>query len=513
MLKDMDNLLRMEKISKSFPGVKALDSVHFELKRGEVHAIAGENGAGKSTFMKVLTGIYKQDEGEIYYKGNLFLPENPKHAQDMGISIIHQELNLLPDLSVANNIYISREPRKVRGIIDDKEMNEKAQALLDSMGLSINAQTEVKDLSIASRQMVEIAKALSVHSDVLVLDEPTSSLSLSETETLFNIIRKLRDEGVGIIYISHRLEEFDDIVDRVTVLRDGKYITTQPWSKEYNIPQLIRDMVGREMNEEFPKRNSTIGDVIFEVKNLTRVVNEKKIFDNVSFSVRSGEVLGIAGLVGAGRTEIARAIIGADRATSGEVWLKGEKCSIKAPIDAIRHGITYLPEDRKDTGLFLDQSVTFNMVAATFSDWAKQGIVNDRIIKKVVDEKVDQLRIKTPNNEQILQYLSGGNQQKVLIGRWLCRNFDVVIFDEPTRGIDVGAKYEVFALINKIAERGAAVIVISSEMNEVMGLSDRILVVSEGRVSGEIDAADATQEQIMILASKTKNYEECEDKV
>ena len=317
MLKDMDNLLRMEKISKSFPGVKALASVHFELKRGEVHAIAGENGAGKSTFMKVLTGIYKQDEGEIYYKGNLFLPENPKHAQEMGISIIHQELNLLPDLSVANNIYISREPRKVRGIIDDKEMNEKAQALLDSMGLSINAQTEVKDLSIASRQMVEIAKALSVHSDVLVLDEPTSSLSLSETETLFNIIRKLRDEGVGIIYISHRLEEFDDIVDRVTVLRDGKYITTQPWSKEYNIPQLIRDMVGREMNEEFPKRNSTIGDVIFEVKNLTRVVNEKKIFDNVSFSVRSGEVLGIAGLVGAGRTEIARAIIGADRATSG----------------------------------------------------------------------------------------------------------------------------------------------------------------------------------------------------
>lgn len=259
MLKDMDNLLRMEKISKSFPGVKALDSVHFELKRGEVHAIAGENGAGKSTFMKVLTGIYKQDEGEIYYKGNLFLPENPKHAQEMGISIIHQELNLLPDLSVANNIYISREPRKVRGIIDDKEMNEKAQALLDSMGLSINAQTEVKDL--------------------------------------------------------------------------------------------------------------------------------KKIFDNVSFSVRSGEVLGIAGLVGAGRTEIARAIIGADRATSGEVWLKGEKCSIKAPIDAIRHGITYLPEDRKDTGLFLDQSVTFNMVAATFSDWAKQGIVNDRIIKKLLMKK------------------------------------------------------------------------------------------------------------------------------
>lgn len=275
-----------------------------------MHAIAGENGAGKSTFMKVLTGIYKQDEGEIYYKGNLFLPENPKHAQEMGISIIHQELNLLPDLSVANNIYISREPRKVRGIIDDKEMNEKAQALLDSMGLSINAQTEVKDLSIASRQMVEIAKALSVHSDVLVLDEPTSSLSLSETETLFNIIRKLRDEGVGIIYISHR-GRIDDIVDRGYCITRRQIHNHTTLSKEYNIPQLIRDMVGREMNEEFPKRNSTIGDVIFEVKNLTRVVNEKKIFDNVSFSVRSGEVLGIAGLVGAGRTEIARAIIGA----------------------------------------------------------------------------------------------------------------------------------------------------------------------------------------------------------
>ena len=509
---EKDSVLEMRHIYKTFPGVKALQNVDFTLKKGEIHALMGENGAGKSTLIKILGGIYHADTGNVYIDG---VEKNIQTAADAGregIRIIHQEIVLVPDRTIAANVFLGREIKK-HGLIDYKAMRDETQKVLDDLKIPLDADDQIRDLTLGMQQLVEIVKTVSADAKIVVMDEPTSSLSQAETETLFTIIGRLKAKGVGIIYISHRLEEFDDIVDRVTVLRDGKYITTQPWSKEYNIPQLIRDMVGREMNEEFPKRNSTIGDVIFEVKNLTRVVNEKKIFDNVSFSVRSGEVLGIAGLVGAGRTEIARAIIGADRATSGEVWLKGEKCSIKAPIDAIRHGITYLPEDRKDTGLFLDQSVTFNMVAATFSDWAKQGIVNDRIIKKVVDEKVDQLRIKTPNNEQILQYLSGGNQQKVLIGRWLCRNFDVVIFDEPTRGIDVGAKYEVFALINKIAERGAAVIVISSEMNEVMGLSDRILVVSEGRVSGEIDAADATQEQIMILASKTKNYEECEDKV
>lgn len=503
-MEKMTNILKMENITKLFPGVKALDAVHFELNRGEVHALAGENGAGKSTFMKILTGIYNPDSGRITYKGEPFVPQGPKHAQEMGISIIHQELNLLPDLSAANNIYVGREPRKFIGVIDDKKMIRDAQELLNSLGLSIDARTEVKDLSIAERQMVEIAKALSVKSDILVLDEPTSALSLTETETLFGIIRRLRDEGVGIIYISHRLEEFDSIVDRVTVLRDGQYVCTHSWN-EYGIPQLIRDMVGREMSEEYPRRDNKIGDVIFEVKNLSRVVNHKTVIDDVSFSVRSGEVLGFAGLIGAGRTEVARAIIGADKFTKGEIYLKGKKLTIKTPKDAIRQGITYLPEDRKDSGLFLSQSVGFNITIATLGTRAKFGVINNKANEQVVNEKVRQLRIKTPSNEQMLQYLSGGNQQKVLVARWLCRGFDVVIFDESTRGIDVGAKYEVFSLINEVARSGAAVIVISSEMNEILGMSDRIMVMREGSVAGIISAKEAQQENIMTLASQKKD--------
>lgn len=498
----MTNVLKMEHITKSFPGVKALDDVHFELNCGEVHALAGENGAGKSTFMKILTGIYVPDSGTITYKGEVFLPKGPKHAQDAGISIIHQELNLLPDLTVANNIYIGREPRKLRGVIDDKKMVRQAQALLDRLGLSIGPQQLVKDLSIAERQMVEIAKALSVDATILVLDEPTSALSLTETETLFNIIRKLRDSGTAIVYISHRLEEFDQIVDRVTVLRDGQYISTHSWAG-YGVPALIRDMVGREMNDQYPARSHGIGEVAFEVKNLSRMVNGRKIIDDVSFSVRKGEVLGFAGLMGSGRTEVARAIIAADRPTSGEVWLNGKKLAIHTPNDAIRQGITYLPEDRKDTGLFLNQSVSFNITIATLKDRARLGVINDKAAAAVVGEKIEQLRIKTPSSEQMMQYLSGGNQQKTLVGRWMCRDFAVVIFDEPTRGIDVGAKFDVFTLINQVAESGAAVIVISSEMGEVMGMSDRILVMSEGRVAGTLDAKGAHQETIMALASQT----------
>lgn len=496
----MSKLLEMRNITKSFPGVKALDSVCFETVRGEVHAIAGENGAGKSTFMKILTGIYTADEGEILYKGQTFVPRNPKHAQDMGISIIHQELNLLPDLSVAENLFVAREPRKMWGIIDDRAMIEQARNHLQKIGLDTDPRTKVKTLSVAERQMVEIAKALVVKSDILVLDEPTSALSLAETRKLFDIIRKLRDEGVAIIYISHRLEEFDQIVDRVTVLRDGKYISTHVW-KDFSIPLLIRDMVGRDMNEEYPERHSKIGDVILEARNICGSYGTAGSLKNVSLSVRSGEVLGLAGLVGAGRTELARSIIGADKKESGEVWIRGTKVSIRTPSDAIRHGIAYLPEDRKETGLFLDQSVQFNVTIASLDSISRASIVDDNRGRENTSEHVNQLRIKTPSLSQIVQYLSGGNQQKVLIARWLCRNFDIVIFDEPTRGIDVGAKYEVYTLINQIAAQGAGVIMISSEMSEIIGMSDRIAVMCEGKLTGIIDGKMATQSRILEMAS------------
>jgi ribose transport system ATP-binding protein len=496
----MLKLLEMKNITKSFPGVKALDDVYFDIDKGEVHAIAGENGAGKSTFMKILTGIYKADQGEIIYKGVPFEPINPKYTQDMGISIIHQELNLMPELTVAENMFIAREPRRMYGLIDDSRMVEESKKILSEIGLQIKPNVKVKNLSIAERQMVEIAKALVVKSDILILDEPTSALSIAETERLFGIIRKLRADGVGIIYISHRLEEFDAIIDRVTVLRDGKYISTHVWS-EFSIPQLIHEMVGRDMNEEYPKRDTKIGDVALEVSNLTRKVNRTTILNDVSFSVRKGEVLGFAGLVGAGRTELARAIIGADPITTGDIYINGEKKEIRNPSSAITNGIAYLPEDRKDTGLFLDQSVVFNVTIASLENISKKSIINDRKGKENTQEKVDLLHIKTPSISQIVQYLSGGNQQKVLIARWLCRNFDVVIFDEPTRGIDVGAKYEVYTLINQIASRGAAVVVISSEMNELIGMSDRIVVMAEGKITGELDRNDATQNRILTLAS------------
>lgn len=496
----MGNVLEMKNITKSFPGVKALDKVCFELQSGEVHALAGENGAGKSTFMKILTGIYKADEGEIFFKGKPFHPLGPKDAQDQGISIIHQELNLLPDLTVAENIYIAREPRKCRGIIDDRAMVQASKVLLDEIGLDIDPQMRVNKLSIGERQMVEIAKALVVHSDILILDEPTSALSMAETERLFAIIRRLRNEGVGIIYISHRLEEFHEIVDRVTVLRDGKYISTNKWD-DFSIPQLVHDMVGRDMNEEYPRRQAKIGDIVFEAKMLNRKLNDTTVLNNISFNVRSGEVVGFAGLVGAGRTELARAIIGADALDSGELFVKGKKVHIRTPSNAIANGIAYLPEDRKDTGLFLDQSVEFNVTVASLDSISRHQIIDDRMGKKNTKEKVEQLRIKTPSISQIVQYLSGGNQQKVLIARWLCREFDIVIFDEPTRGIDVGAKYEVYSLINQLAEQGAAVIMISSEMSEVIGMSDRIIVMCEGRITGEIGGRDATQSRILALAS------------
>lgn len=492
-------ILKMEGITKEFPGVKALDNVDFFLKRGEIHALIGENGAGKSTLVKVLTGINTPDAGTITFKGKPFQPNNPKHAMDNGISMIYQEFNLIPHLTVAENIFVAREPRKGNSfLINDQEMIVKTQELMDRLNLDISPTALVKNLSVAEKQMVEIAKALLEHSDILILDEPTSALAEHEVQKLFEILLKLKNE-VSIIYISHRLEEFEKIIDRVTVMRDGKYIGTYEW-KDITIQQLITKMVGRSITEQYPRHIAKIGEVVLEAKNITN-----KKLKNVSLSVRKGEILGLAGMMGAGRTELARAIFAADPIQSGEIFLNGERVSFKSPADAIKNKIAYLPEDRKKDGLMLGLGVDENILAACRYIYGNGIFVNQQRYNEVVDERIQELSIKTPSAKQKVRLLSGGNQQKVLVARWLCRDSELVIFDEPTRGIDVGAKHEIYQIINNIADSGAAVILISSDMPEVIGLSDRIAVMFEGALVGEIDGKTATQEKVLNLASNILN--------
>ncbi len=491
-------LLNMEGIDKAFPGVQALKNAKLEVLKGEVHVLIGENGAGKSTLMKVLTGVYKKDSGNILFKGKEFNVKNPKEAAERGVSIIHQEFNLLPHLTVAQNIYIGREPKKNKFIIDEKKMIKDTENVLKSLNLSIDPNERVDNLSVAEQQMVEIAKALAFKSEVLLLDEPTSALTESEIEDLFKIIKKLKKEGVGIVYISHRMEEFKHIADRITVLRDGSYIGTRIW-KDVDINEIIKMMVGRDIKDQYPKREPNIGEVVFEAKN----INRKGKLHDVSFSVKKGEILGFAGLMGAGRTEVARAIFGADPIDSGEFYLEGNKIKIKSPVDAIKNQIAYLSEDRKRDGLLLDLDVEFNTVIANIKEYSKLSVVNDKLCKKISNEKINDLKTKTPSLSQKTKFLSGGNQQKVLIGRWLCRDTKVLIFDEPTRGIDVGAKYEVYTLMKELAEKGVAIIMISSELPEILGMSDRIIVMHEGKKTGELDIKDATQEKIMSLASNS----------
>ena len=494
----MAELLRMEGISKSFPGVQALKDVHFEVQSGEVHALIGENGAGKSTLMKCLTGIYVPEEGTMTFKGEPWKVSNPKEATDKGISIIHQELNLMNALTVAQNIFIGREPRKVAFVLDDKKMRRETLKLMERIDFYLDPDAIVGTLTVAQMQMVEILRSLVVDTDILVLDEPTSSLTSAEVEKLFTIIRGLRDAGKGIVYISHRLEEFDHIVDKVTVLRDGQYVNTKLW-KETTINEMIASMVGREMTEQFPERHAEIGEVVLEAKNIVR----GKVLKNCSMYVRRGEVLGMAGLMGAGRTELARAIYGADKIDSGEVFINGKKVNIRNPKDAVKMGIAYLSEDRKRDGLMLDQDVSFNTYIANLNKYSTGGVVNDKEIRKTVGEFVEALSIKTPSLQQLTQFLSGGNQQKVLVARWLCKKSDIIFFDEPTRGIDVGSKYEIYCLINELAENGAAVIMITSEMAEILGMSDRIMVMYEGTVVGELSAEEANQEIVLHMASNT----------
>lgn len=493
-------LISMENISKSFPGVKALDQVSFQLKAGEVHALLGENGAGKSTLMKVLTGVYHKDEGVIKINGKEVDIADPKTAQELGISIIHQEFNLLPHLTVAQNIFIGREPRKVKGVLDEKKLNEDAKNILKRLDLALEPTDIVKDLSVAEQQMVEIAKAISVDSRVLIMDEPTAALTEGEVKKLFRIIKTFRDEGIGIVYISHKMEEFQHIVDRATVMRDGQYIGTVNF-KETTLDHLIQMMVGRDLKDQYPEKYAKIGENLLEVKNISR----QNVLDNISFNLRKGEILGIAGLMGSGRTELARAIFGADPIDKGEIYLHGKKVNIHSPGDAISEGIGYLSEDRKRDGLALGLDVEDNIVLASLKDFTnKLGIVQRDKTLKECEKQVKDLKVKTPSLAQKVSNLSGGNQQKVIIGKWLCKNMEVFIFDEPTRGIDVGAKYEVYNLMNQLADDGAGIIMISSELPEILGMSDRVLVMCEGRITAELDIEEADQETIMFYATGGK---------
>lgn len=489
-------LVKMEGIEKSFPGVHALNKCRFDLRKGEVHALIGENGAGKSTMMKILAGIYQKDEGTILYKGQEINIKSPKEAQQLGIGIIHQELNLMPHLTVAENIYIGRE--HMSGMfLDNKKTRSEAGKLLESLHLHINPTTKMQDLSVAKQQMVEIAKALSFKSEVLIMDEPTAALTESEIEELFDFIRKLKTQGVGIIYISHRMDELKKISDRITVMRDGQYVETVN-TAEIEIDHIIKAMVGRVIYEE-PKTESTVpadAPVVLKVEKL-----KSKDVKNVSFELKKGEILGFAGLMGAGRTETARLICGADKMLSGEIFINGKKVDINNPGDAVNCGIGYLSEDRKRYGLAVGLSVTNNAVLSSLEDFTKFGLINGKKAKTATDEYIKKINIKTPSNQQLVKNLSGGNQQKVVLAKWLIKNSSILIFDEPTRGIDVGAKSEIYKLMNELVNEGKSIIMISSELPELLRMSDRIAVMCEGSLTGFLDIKDATQEKIMTLAT------------
>ena len=491
-------LLEISGIRKAFPGVVALDNVGFKLRAGTVHALMGENGAGKSTLMKIIAGIYTPDQGEIRVKGRALTLHGPLDALNQGIAMIHQELNLMPFMTVAENIWIRREPLTKLGFVDHTQLRQRTQALFDRLVIDIDPETEVRSLSIASRQMVEIAKAVSFDSDVLIMDEPTSALTDKEVAHLFRIIKQLRAQGKGIVYITHKMNELFEIADEVSVFRDGKYIDTK-LSSEVTRDDIIKMMVGREITQMFPKETVPIGDVVLSVKDL----GVDGIFGGVSFELRTGEILGLAGLVGSGRSNVAEALFGVVPATTGEIRINGQRVKIDSPAAAMKHGMAFLTEDRKDTGCFLILDILANMDTAVLSQrYVKYGFVQEAALKRDCEDMARSLRVKTPSLGEVIQNLSGGNQQKVLIGRWLLTKPKILILDEPTRGIDVGAKAEIHRLVTQLAGQGVAVLMISSEMPEVLGMSDRVMVMHEGRLTGIVDRAQADQVTIMDLASR-----------
>ena len=488
-------MLSMTGICKFFPGVRALDNVQLNVRKGTVHALMGENGAGKSTLMKCLIGIYIPDSGRIVFKDEELRIVNTRYALSKGISMIHQELNPIPHMTVAENIYIGRETRTWYGLVDMKKMNRRAAELLERLGIKLNPTKKMVDLSIANIQLVEIAKAVSYDSDLIVMDEPTSAITEAEVAVLFKIIRSLKEQGRSIIYITHKMDEVFKISDEVTVFRDGTYISTDPTEKlTRNI--LIQKMVGRELTDMFHKERAEIGEIVLEVKNLTG-----RKFKDVSFEVRRGEIFGVAGLMGAGRTELLEAVFGVTRPYAGEVFVDGKRVDIRSPADSIRLGLALLTEDRKLTGLYINAMVRDNMMIANMKQYLRGIFVNFRKMDADCERMRAQLRIRTPSLKQIVKYLSGGNQQKVLISRWLLTGPSILILDEPTRGIDVGAKAEIYRLMTELTHQGKSIIMISSELPEILGMSDRIMVMHEGDKIGELARAEATQEKILHLAT------------
>jgi ribose transport system ATP-binding protein len=488
----------MKDIIKVFPGVKALDGVNLELHTGRVMALLGENGAGKSTLMKILSGVYKKDGGEIYYEGKLEDIKGPKDAQGKGIAIIHQELNLIPHLTIGENIFLGREPKTAFGNINWSKLYRECDELLKKLNVNRSSKELLGSLSLGQQQMIEIAKALSLNAKIIIMDEPTDALTDKETESLFEVINELKKDGKAIVYISHRLKEIFEICDDITVLRDGKYVGEAKVT-DLTEDKIIEMMVGRKLTEQFPRTDIKIGDVVLEVKNLSN-----EYVNNVSFNVKSGEILGIAGLMGCGRTELAKTIYGHIKKQSGEIYINGNKIENKSAKDGLNNGIAYVSEDRKGDGLILGLSVKENMTISSLDKLISAGRIDKTKENKEVKDYIGKMNIKTPSQNQIIKNLSGGNQQKVAIGKALMTNPKVLILDEPTRGVDVGAKKEIYDLINEFKKEGKAVIMISSEMPEILGISDRVIVLSEGKISGEFDIKDATQENIMKSAVGTK---------
>ena len=491
-------IVELDNICKRFPGVKALDNVHLRLRSGEVMALLGENGAGKSTLMKILSGVYPMDSGTMKIFGaQIDGGMTPKRAQEVGVAIIHQELNMCQHLTVAENMFLGRE--KVNGVVlSQKEMNAEAARILKSLDIDLDPTTMVGSLQVSKQQMVEIAKALSTNAKILIMDEPTSALTSKEIEELFRIIRQLREDGKGIVYISHRLEELQHIVDRVTILRDGQFILEADFN-EITMDEIIANMVGREIKEKFPRVQCEKGKKVLEVKHL----NAGRMVRDITFDSYEGEILGFAGLMGAGRTETTRAIFGVDPKESGQIFIDGKEIKIKGPMDAIRHGLVLAPEDRKKDGLCTKLSIRSNLELPNLDiSCNKLGVVRNKTVTRMVEKAKSSFAIKMPNDSVDAGSLSGGNQQKVVVAKWLARDSRVVIFDEPTRGIDVAAKVEIYHLMNQLKKQGISVIFVSSEMPEILGIADRIIVMCDGRITGEMNIQDATQEKILELATR-----------
>ncbi|MGQ9021950.1 sugar ABC transporter ATP-binding protein [Bacillus sp. 18-5] len=491
--------IEMHNIHKAFGKNTVLSGVSFDLVTGEVHALMGENGAGKSTLMNLLTGLYSLDQGTIQIDGKEIAFKNPKEAEQHGIAFIHQELNIWPDMTVLENLFIGKEIYTKFGLLDTKKMKVLAQSQLDRLSVNLSLDQEAGSCSVGQKQMIEIAKALMTDAKVIIMDEPTAALTDREIEKLFQVIESLKKEGVSIVYISHRMEEIFAICDRITIMRDGKTVDTKA-IPETNFHEVVKKMVGRELTDRYPERLPSLGDIVLEVKQATR----KGQFHDISFSVKAGEIVGVAGLMGAGRTEMMRSLFGLDPLDQGEIWVHGKKAVIKKPSDAVKLGIGFITEDRKDEGLMLDASIRENIGLPNLESFSPKGLIDKKNEQDFVDLLIKRLTIKTASSEISARSLSGGNQQKVVIAKWIGIQPKVLILDEPTRGVDVGAKREIYQLMNELTDRGVAILMVSSELPEILGMSDRVLVIHEGTISGELNKSDATQERIMTLATGGK---------